>query len=220
MMFAHPQLDTHLITGESVVCTLVVENQDFFRDLLTDLHTQLEGNEGASVLSEGDRVLSFSANAELIDSFVGFTANRKSLLTKIISSLERQAVGEQYLKTMELLTAVEQLVEELSFPLSCALSCTKLNIGAILKGVGIELAEEGTDPLERMLDYMELVREFDRDKLFVLVNLRSYFPDEKVSLFLQTVLGLGYHMILIDSQDRPRLPEERRVTVDQDLCEF
>ena len=65
-----------------------------------------------------------------------------------------------------------------------------------------------------------LVREFDREKLFFLVNLRSWYPDETVELFLQSALGHGHKIMLIDSCDYPRLPSERRVTVDIDLCEF
>lgn len=220
MMLAHPQIDAQFVTGENAVCSLVVENQDFFRAFLQDICAQTEGNAGDAVLSDDNRLLSFSANAELIDSYIGFTVNRKPLLTKIISALEKQAVGEHYLQTMELLTAAERLVDEISFTFPCTLSCAKLNIGTILKSVGIEVDEEGNDPMERLLDYMELTREFDRDKLFLLVNLRSYFPDEKVSLFLQTVLGHGYHVIMIDGRDYQRLPEERRVTIDKDLCEF
>ena len=67
---------------------------------------------------------------------------------------------------------------------------------------------------------MELVREFDREKLFFLVNLRSYYSDSEIELFLQSALGHGHRIMLIDSCDHPRLELERRVTIDKDLCEF
>ena len=67
---------------------------------------------------------------------------------------------------------------------------------------------------------MELVREFDRDKLFVLVNLRSFFDDHDVERFLKTIEEHGHRVLLMDGTERKRLPMERRITIDIDLCEF
>lgn len=75
-------------------------------------------------------------------------------------------------------------------------------------------------PLERLIDYMELVREFERDKLFVYVNLRSFFSHEEIERFLRTALDHGYRILLIDAQSHEKLQLENRVTVDNDLCEF
>ena len=81
-------------------------------------------------------------------------------------------------------------------------------------------AQDYDDPLEKILDYMELVREFDREKLFIFVNLRSFFPDDRVALFLESALGHGFQLLLIDGREYDKLELERRVTVDRDLCEF
>lgn len=86
--------------------------------------------------------------------------------------------------------------------------------------MGIHLRDEYDDPLERLLDYMELVREFDRDKLFVLVGMRSFFSDREMEMFLKTVLSHGFRVLLLDSVDRERIRYERRLTIDRDLCEF
>ena len=220
MTFAYPGLDTVFEIGEEETWSMVIENQNFFRALLSDLNDQINGLEGEAVLCIDGRPVSFSVNAELIDSYLGFSVNRKSLINKVISVLERQAVCEAYLQTAELLNAAEKLVLELSDYLPCDLVCKKLTFGNLLRGIGVEVAEEGEGTLEKLLDYMELVRVYDREKLFFLVNLRSWYPDEKIDLFLQSVLGHGHRVILIDNHDYPRLPSERRVTIDSDLCEF
>ena len=66
----------------------------------------------------------------------------------------------------------------------------------------------------------ELVREFDRDKLFVIVGLRSFFSDGRVGAFLKTASDHGYRVLLLDCIAREKLPGERRLTIDIDLCEF
>lgn len=108
----------------------------------------------------------------------------------------------------------------LAFALPGDIVCEKCSVAGILKGIGITLRDDYDDPLERLLDFMELVREFDRDKLFVLAGLRSFFSDAKVELFLDTALAHGYRILLLDSTAREILPHEKRLTIDNDLCEF
>lgn len=88
------------------------------------------------------------------------------------------------------------------------------------KSVGITLRDDYPDALERLLDYMELVRCYERNKLFIFVNLRSYFPDDSIQRFLQTAMGHQYTLLLVDAWEHPRLPEERRLIIDKDLCEI
>lgn len=73
--------------------------------------------------------------------------------------------------------------------------------------------------LDLKMGYM-VVREFDRDKLFIFPHLRSYFSDEEMERFLCTVLDHRYRVLLIDSTARKKLQGEWRITIDNDLCEF
>ncbi len=115
---------------------------------------------------------------------------------------------------------LEQYVLELSFDLPCNVFCSKMGIGGVLRSAGLEISNDYDNDLERLLDYMELTRELDREKLFIIVNLRSYFTDAEVSAFLSTVISHEYQVLLVDSASREKLPNELRVTVDNDLCEF
>lgn len=67
---------------------------------------------------------------------------------------------------------------------------------------------------------MELVREYDWDKLFVIVGSRGFFGDEEVESFLKTALAHGYRVLMMDQVARKILSFEKRLTIDNDLCEF
>ena len=221
MILAHPQLDAVLDFDGAYVNTLVVENPDFYRQLLCDLYGQLQGDDGKLILSEKGKSITISKWVELVDNCIHFELNRKSLLTKICAAMERTAVSEAFfLKTSELLCALEAYLDGLAFEIPGDIVCEKCTVAGLLKGVGISLWDDYDDPLERLIDFMELVREFDRDKLFVMVGLRSFFPDEKVEIFLKTVLDHGYRVLLLDGIAREKLPHEKRLTIDIDLCEF
>lgn len=221
MRFAHPHMETVIDIDPQHIPCLVVENAGFFRQLVQDIYNQINGNGGDTVLSDDYRPVDFSKYADIIDSFASFTVNRKTLQSKIISALERTAVNEVfYLKTSELLQAVEQYFNELTMDSSAELYCAKLNISAIIKAVGISVAEEYAEPLEQYLDYMELMREYDRERVFVFINMRSYFSDEEMLRFMDTTSSQGYKIMLIDSKLCSLLPFEKRLIIDEDLCEI
>ena len=73
--------------------------------------------------------------------------------------------------------------EELPFEISCQ----RLSIGPVIRALSPEIESGDSDPLEKIYAYMELVRELDRDKLFIMVNMRTYFSDEAMESFAETV---------------------------------
>lgn len=203
------------------VQTLVIEAPGFLRAFLQDLYDQIDGMEGELLLSEQDKQLSIGTWVEVIDNFLNLDMNKKHLLNKIIGEMERLSGTDTFfLKTSELLQRLEVYISELAFSFDCDIICGHCTVGGLLKGMGVTVRDEYEDPLERLIDYMELVREFERDKLFVYVNLRSFFSDAQIERFLYTALDHGYRILLIDAQSHEKLQLENRITVDNDLCEF
>lgn len=218
---AHPLLDHVLTVGEGYVTTLVIEEPSFFRTFLRDIDEQIRGGSGRAVLSRKENILPFDRHAEMLDSFLHFQLGRKPLLNKLVSRLESLAMEEEnYLKTASLMSELERYILELAMPLPCGVVCGKMNFGGILKAVGVEISEDQESDLERLLDYMELTRELERERLFILVNLRSYYSDAEAEAFFASALAHELLILPVDSVSRPKLKNERRVTVDEDLCEF
>ena len=78
--------------------------------------------------------------------------------------------------------------------------------------------------LDLKMDYLvvrgEEVKRIFLDEIAIFVNLRSYFPDDSISLFLQTALDHQYRLLLVDAWEHPKLLEEQRLIIDKDLCEI
>ena len=135
--------------------------------------------------------------------------------------MESTAMAEgHYQQTMAILSQIECYLDDLIFSSDCDVVCGDITVGTLLKSVRITLWDDYPDPLERLLDYMELVRCYERTKLFIFVNLRSYFPDDSVQRFLQTTIDHQYTLLLVDAWEHLRLPEERRLIIDKDLCDI
>lgn len=221
MTFVYPEIDTVFDTEADRVNTLVIENPGLLRRLAEDLTAQLDGAAGRAVLAENGRLLPIAKGLELLDRFVPFDLNKKTLLNRICAALEKEAVSDGfYYKTAELISDAERYLADLAFRLPGGVSFSGLTAGALIRAAGARVECEGCGICEKLLDYFELVGEYDRKKLFVTLNLRAFVGDGEAELFLDTALSHGYNLLMIESADLPRLSKERRYIVDRDLCEI
>ena len=153
--------------------------------------------------------------------FAPFELNRKSLLTKLYSALEHKALlAENYTQTGNLLVEIERFMLYLSEELPFDVNCQRLTVGSIIKAVSPEIDDTDKSALEKIFSYMEFVRELDRDRLFIMVNMRSYFHDSEMEAFTESASLHGFRVLLLESTSQSKLKNTQRYTVDGDLCEF
>lgn len=203
------------------VCSVIIENQAFLYQIVCDIENQLQGNDGSCVLSNDNKVIRMDKYAELLTQFIPFDINRKNLLNKIAGELQKIAVDENhYIQTNELLTAWESYCMDLAFGMTGDIKFSKVTAESLIKAAGVEIDDAYESLAEKLIDYFELVRAYDAEKLFVLVNLRSFLPDEMMQAFVDTVLAREYQILLIESTARPLLQKEKRVLIDADLCQI
>lgn len=212
----------HIITFEKgYVSELIVENRNLFLRMVTDFALQTDGSGGNAVMSINNKPVEMSRYADVVMQFAPFELNKKSLITKLINALERKAVdAENFLLSNELLNNLEAFVLKVSEDLDLDVECTKLSVGNVLKALGIEIVETDKHTLEKILDYMELVRTFDRDRLFIMVNMRTYFSNDEMDLFIRSACSHDFNVLLLESVSFPTLPNTKRYVIDEDLCEF
>ena len=221
MKLSFPFISNPIIFSDGTVNSLIIENSVCFREALYDLHNQLSGSDGSAVLSVDNVPVPFSKNTELITGFVPFELSDKAMLSKIHSALEKNAVNEtNYLRTQSLLAEIEKYLFDISYDFSVDVSAEKLSVASLLKALGVSIKEDYTSLIEKVFDYFELIREFDKDKLFITVNMRDYFSDNEMRLFTDSVSKHNHALLMIESHERPILPHENRLIIDDDLCEI
>lgn len=200
---------------------LVVENKKMFSAMVRDACTQAEGGRGGFVLSIENKPVEFGKYADVTIQLAPFQVNRKNLLTKLYSTLEQRALlAENFTKTSELLGDIERYIFYLTDDMPFELDCQRLAVGPIIKAISPQIETEDGCVLESIFSYMEFVRELDRDKLFIMVNMRTYFSDEEMDRFIESVCLHDYKVILLESSSFSMLRRTKRYTIDRDLCEF
>lgn len=73
---------------------------------------------------------------------------------------------------------------------------------------------------EKIIDYMLNVRQFEGEKLFILVNYRNYVVKSEAEAFIKTIIGHKIKLLLIEGSEREKLRNENRIIIDTDLCEI
>lgn len=221
MKLASTLFNEVLFFEEGFVNSIIIENQKCFYNFLKDIQAQIEGNEGCTVLSKENIPVSFAKNAEVIDSFLSFDLNKKTLVNKIINQLEKNSLeSDMFYKGGKLLGEIENYVDDLAAMFPFRLEYEKLNIIFLLKAIGINVADDADSDIERIINYIEIVKELEGDKLFIFVNMRSYFSDEDMIMFCKDAILHKDKILLVEGTDRKRLPTEKRLLIDEDLCEI
>ncbi len=221
MKLAYRTMEHLLRFDGGCVNELVVENRNLFFEMVNNVVMQTDGSPGNFILSIADTPVDFCRYVDATVQFAPFQVNRKSLLTKLYAALEKRAVlAEHYVETTELLSELERYMLHISEELPFEIVCQKLAIGSIIRALAPEIENDEKTPLEKIFSYMELVRELDRDKLFVMINMRSYFSDESMELFAESVCLHGFKVLLLESTAAPKIQRVNRFVIDADLCEF
>ncbi|MDD2362127.1 MAG: type II-A CRISPR-associated protein Csn2 [Oscillospiraceae bacterium] len=221
MKFMFSLLSTPIIFEEGKVQSLVIENQKVFRCLIEDIYNQTKNIEGTSVLSVNNTPVEIKNHAELLTEFVPFDINQKRFLTDICNELEKTALDEtNFCVTQELLAFLEKYIQDLAFNLSVDVEPTKLSFPNLLKAMGLTIKDDYVNSIEKLFDYFEMVQGQGKNKLFITVNLRTFFTDEELISFFECVCMHKYNLFMIESSERPILPHEIRLIIDNDLCEI
>lgn len=221
MKFVYPEINKVFEADANFVNTLVIENQELFCRIIEDIYNQINGFDGKSVLSADNKILPIHKHLEILSQFIPFEINRKKLLSKICSALEEKAISDEYYyQTTELMNKIEKYLLELSFDFTCNISFENIGIASLIKASGMEISDDYNSLGEKIIDLIELITEFDRKKFYVIINLRNYLSDEETTLFMDTVINHGFAVLMIEGNEHPPLPKEKRYIVDKDLCEI
>ena len=221
MKLAYPEIESVIRFNSGVFPSLVIENPSLFYRFIDDLHRQSCGEDGSAVLSVDEKPIPVSGNMDLISDFFNFEINRKTLLNKILSKMEKQAMSQEfYERSMQILGNVEKLIYDLAFQNDLELEPERLSMASLLKSAGIQLKEGYPDLAEKLLVYLDLMSDNGLASVFVFVNLRSFLNDTDIELFTDSCCKKNHNILLVDNKVYKKLSREERLLIDNDLCEI
>lgn len=221
MKLAYKNFSAVLETSSKNVAAVVVENSEMMYRFLVDLRKATEKTADEIVISDDNRIIDFDKNVELIINFIQFEINQRTLLSKIMASMEEISESNSYYNdSQQILSQIEKHIMEITIDFPCDIICEKLNMQSIIKAVGITLSDDYSSLEEKLLAYMDLSRDFLNKKLFILVNVRGLIPYNRLQMLIDSALSREHEILLIDNMVYPKLKQENRLIIDEDLCEI
>ena len=204
---------------ENEVCTLALEHPTVFTDFLQNLIDQTDGREGELILSDESQQMSFVKNVVLITNPLTVDSNEKRILTKLYKELDentKQLMYESYSTiNSQLLQFIEEMISTVPYQLSTEID---LNVTALLKSYNVKIAVNGTEPLERLIDYLRAIASICDIRIFVILNLKQFFAADQVRQLYEFCFYSKIYLINLEGQKNYVLPEEKCVIIDKDLC--
>lgn len=221
MKLAYENFSTIIETSPQTVTGIIIENPSMLYRFLADMRETVEGQAEKIVLSSDNKIVDFSKNVELLTDFIRFDLNQKALLSKIMTSIDQISQNDKfYDKSQQILARIESHIMELTIDFPCELEYEKLNMLSVIKAMGISLTDDYSCLEEKLLAYMDMVRDFLNKKLFILVNCRGFIPCHQMQDFVNTTLQREHEILFVDNMSYPKLLQEKRLIIDEDLCEI
>ena len=207
--------------GLDKLWTLQIENQKLLYTLLLDIHSQVDGCEGKTVVSLENKILSVKKTVQMVTQYVPFELNQKTLLNRIATEITKVANDEEYyIKSMELAGEIQEYLMELAVRLPGNIGFSNVSIDSLIKTSGVRIDDDTDCLIEKLISYFGLVTAYEGSKLFITVNLRSFIDDYDAEKFMKSVLLHRYQLLMIENCDHEILGYENRYIVDNDLCEL
>lgn len=206
------------IVGEKVNI-LAIEKPSELYSFVSELHNQINGEDGKIVVSKDNKPIKLSAKVELLTHLIPFEINSKKMLTKLYSYFSRKLQeAEIFEDGIKLQEAVSSFMSKLTQCEMIETDFDSVDIVALFKAVDFRLSNESDSLEEQLIEYMTCVRELDGEKIFVFVNLLSYIDTDKRYLLYKTITDHDFYVILLEPSAVEPSNSINQMIIDEDLC--
>lgn len=223
MKIASQQLDRTIEFQENQINELIIENAQFFSGFLEKMLQQINGiGEDTIFLTEGEKILSWDKNVDIIINPFQLDINQKKILNRLYQNMaDIVQENEYYVRLHELSTEIITLLSEIEY--NAGISLTHImDVEAIhiFKMLDVKIETEGKSVLERIIEYIKIVSELLHYRLIIFVNLKSYLSKEELEMLYQAAYYEKIYVLLLESSERNYFLGESRVLIDSDMCEI
>lgn len=220
MTIAYPDINLYCELEESTVLNLVIENQQIFSDVISDIYDQCSGESGRFLLSENNEPLELRKRAELITQIIPFEINQRDLVNKLYAEIKNVSVNERfYQHTQKLMADISSYIYMITEAADNEIDIDVLSdISGILKAFNVRFSDKEMGLSNKIIEYMTAVNRYKGERVFFFVNLRSYLTDQQTELLYKDILLRKLTAICIENTEHTHLDHSKTLIIDKDMC--
>lgn len=222
MKLAHPVLNQPIRWNDTYINTFVVENPIMYRNFLKELYDQEKGQQGSFVLSVGDIIVDFGKNTEIINDVLKIdTSSNKKIISAIAKEINDIMIHDMYNDIHNIYISLNGAIANAIFSSGKDLIFDDINdISQIVKLYNVRPDDENLSLEEKIIFHMELCEKYLHKKLFVFLNLHSYFHKDQLESLFRDIIYRKYNVLIVERYDIKALINEQKQIIDMDLCEI
>lgn len=204
---------------ENEVNVLVVESPNIFSHMISELICQIDGEAGNFVLSEQDAIINLSKVAKIIVNPFIIDCNEKRIQQKLYQELTDEMNETMIERTVylqgEIITYLEELIKSVSYPLGFDI---EENMTGLLKMCHVEIDDQGEVLVEKIMNYIKVLKQFCNIQIIFFVNLKAYLSQLELEELYKYTFYEKINLILMENCVKEKLENENICILDRDLC--
>ena len=204
---------------EGRVPVLAIENADVFLEFTEDIYRQSLGEDGDIVLSEEDRILTFSKTAVMVSDYFCLDLNQRKIQNILYKNMQTAAFefsAEKDKITIQGIDLLDKIIGNLNF--DHIAYDLELDWNDIFKLFHVRIEEDYISLTEKVISFMRLCSQLLKIRLLILVGLKSYISDEQLLHIYKMADYLKIDLLLIEPVERQALKNEDYYIIDRDKC--
>lgn len=218
MRLTHEQYDFVFNWDQKNINSLICENQKSFYNIVGEI--LCKENEKFLNLSENDKIIDFNDSVDIILSPFSYELNNKKFIDKLMFKIREEIFNtELYNDFLELNKKIKEFFKKIS--LNCDFDIEQnidVDPKSIIKYMNIRLILDNEDPIENLLTYMEYNTKLLQTKLFVFINFKQYFFEDKIFELCKSIEYNKYNVLFIDNKVYNKYSGEYVYIIDKDNC--
>jgi CRISPR type II-A-associated protein Csn2 len=226
MRLVHSNIEKEFIFDDhNHIYEIIIENKKYYSKFLYDLYLQKEtGAETPFILSDRETYepLNIIKTIEIIIDPLQINENNKTVQVALQKILKEKASEEDlYLKTNEMVGLLNSYADFLIEAIGCSFEFSSgSNILSLIKALDIKIDIGNENYIERLFDYVNVIKSFTDVGLFVFAGLRNFLETQEFVEFCKMISYEKMNVIFIGSETYPAVESAKRVVIDSDLCEI
>lgn len=222
MNFSCDYVDSELIWDENYhINELIVESPVALRNILQNLFA--EKDKPTVHFTAKGKPISLKKDIDVVSSPLQLNFNNRKAMTALLKLLVKDSLSESfYVDTnnykSEIIRYLNTIINFESFAFE--LDTEDFAIDDIAKAIGLHIVNDEDDFIEQLADYMAMMTELVKTKLFVFINLRSLITDGELAKLIGNIYDHQLDVLLIENQQYGRINEVDRIIIDRDMCEI
>lgn len=219
MKLVIPSYNISIELKENRVYVLSIENPKAYSVILRDFWSQTKGGDGELILSEGEKIYTISKVMECIFNPFDIDCNDKKILNKLYYELSEYALTyfaeENAELNSKMLYYVDRIVDSVPYALDYTLDFDVINL---LKTYSVKFQTVGDSLLEKIVEYLKVMKQICGISYFVFVGLKSYVNKNELEQLYEFAFYEKIGIIIVESVHTQTIETEECWIIDNDLC--